>query len=105
MKFRVLLACAVVALTVSACRKKPVAVPVPQVPVTSAPSGNEAQVADSNASVLTLMLQEFESKNGRMPKDVSELSIITSYGAAPKPPSGYKFIIDSAQKQVRAVKQ
>lgn len=105
MKFKALVVCAVLALTVSACRKKPAALPVPEVPVTSAPSGNEAQVAESNASVMTLMLQEFAAKNGRMPKDVSELSTITSYGAVPKPPAGYKFIIDAAQKQVRAVKQ
>ena len=51
------------------------------------------------------MLQEYVAKNGRVPKDVSELSSITTYGAVPKPPAGYVFTIDPVQKQVRAVKQ
>lgn len=115
MKFNVLLACAVLALTMSACRKKsgsaPVSVePLPPQPVAKSTDGtpivgNEAEIAYSNASVLTMMLQEFVSKNGRLPTNVQELSAIKSFGAVPRPPAGYRFEIDAKQKAVVAVKQ
>lgn len=104
MKLTTALLCAVVLTSASACRKKPeVATTAP--PANAAPTGNEAQMAASNASVLTMMLQEFEGKNGRLPKDVSELSTIKSFGPAPKAPAGFKFEIDPAKKQVVAVKE
>jgi hypothetical protein len=62
-------------------------------------------MAESNATVLTMMLQEYVGKNGRVPNDVSELASIKSFGPVPPAPAGYKFIIDAAKKQVRAVKQ
>ncbi len=52
-----------------------------------------------------MMLQEFTAVNGRLPKDVSELASIKSYGPVPKAPAGYKFVIDANQKQVKAIKQ
>ena len=115
MKFKVLLACAVLTLIVSACRKKPAAAPVNVEPLPQQPAaksaagtpiaGNEAELAFSNATVLTMMLQEFVVKNGRLPAQVQELSTITSFGAMPRPPAGYRFEIDGKKKAVIAVKQ
>jgi len=84
--------------------------PLPPQPVAKSADGtpivgNEAEMALSNASVLTMMLQEFAAKNGRLPNNVQELSTITTFGAVPRPPAGYRFEIDAKQKAVVAVKQ
>ncbi|KAF0180952.1 MAG: hypothetical protein FD161_670 [Limisphaerales bacterium] len=115
MKFKVLLGCVVLALAVSACRRKPAPTPVSVEPLPPQPAakladgtpiaGNEAEMALSNASVLTMMLQEFVAKNGRLPNNVQELSAITTFGAVPRPPAGYRFEIDGKKKAVIAVKQ
>ncbi len=116
MKFKVLVACVLLAVVVPGCRRKKAEVPVPEPPApaqitptspTGAPvaSGNEAQMAASNATVLTAMMQTFIAQNGRMPNDVSELATVKGYGPVPKAPAGYKFVIDGKQKQVVAVKQ
>ena len=98
---------------VAACRKKPEPVPPPPPapPAAVTPEAKEAQAASngamafSNASVLTMMLQEFTRKNGRLPNDINELSTITTFGPAPQAPTGYRFVIDAAKKQVVAVAQ
>lgn len=115
MKFKVLIAGTVLALTVSACRKKPAALPsAPPAPApaanaapegTPANPGNAAEMAFSNASVLTLMLQEFMAANQRAPSSIKELESIKTYGAVPPPPAGYRYVIDANKKQVLAVKQ
>lgn len=115
MKFKVLLACAVLALVVSACRKKPAApLPIPPAPVpaagaapegTPANPGNAAEMAFSNATVLTMMLQEFVATNKRLPSSVKELEVIKTYGPIPPPPPGYRYAIDAQKKQVVALKQ
>lgn len=114
MKFNVLLVCTVLALTVSACRKKSQSAPavesLPQQPVAKTAdgtpvAGNEAEMAFSNATVLTMMLQEFIAKNGKLPNDLNELSTIKTFGAVPLPPHGYKFVMDAKKKAVLAVKK
>ncbi len=104
MKFAALLVCLSLILTASACRKKPAPAPV-AAPAPGVVTGNEAQLAASNASVLTLMLQEFVQTNGRMPNDISELAAIKTFGPPPKAPTGYKFVIDAKTKQVVALPQ
>lgn len=115
MKFKVLLACSVLALVVSACRKKPEAAPAP--PPAPAPAadaapagtpanpGNAAETAFSNATVLTMMLQEFMAVNKRPPTSLKELETIKVFGAVPSPPPGYRFVIDATNKRVVAQKQ
>jgi|APGre2960657505_1045072.scaffolds.fasta_scaffold16944_1 hypothetical protein len=103
MKFNVLLACAVLALTVSACRKKPVA-PAPEPPA-PANAANALEMAYSNATALTMGLQEFMAKNGRAPSDVNELVTAKLVQKIPPLPLGYKYEIDAKRKQVVVSKQ
>ena len=115
MKFNVLIVCAVLALAVSACRKKPAeAAPEAPAPTQTAPApaggapaaaGNEAEMAFSNATVLTMGLQEFMAKNGRAPNDLNELVTAKLIQKIPPPPRGYQYAIDAKRKQVVAVKQ
>lgn len=105
MKCAALFLCLTLVLTSSACRKKPAPVAPVATPAPDVVIGNEAQLAASNATVLTMMLQEFVAANGRVPNDVSELATIKTYGPAPKAPAGYKFVIDGKKKQVMAVKE
>ena len=113
MKLKFILACVAVAVASSACKKKtppPVTVEtLPPQPVAKtaegAPvKGNEAEMAFSNAQVLTMMLQEFMAKNARAPRDLTELGTIQSYGRIPPAPAGYRYVIDGQKKQVTAVK-
>lgn len=114
MKFKALLACAVLALTVSACRKKPGPAPVPPAeapaetrlkPDGTPDLGNAPEMAASNASVLTMGLQHFISKHGRIPNSVEELLAAKSIAIIPPPPAGYKYVIDANAKRVVAVRQ
>lgn len=98
MKANVLLACVALALTASACRKKPSEpLPPPAAPTpapgsapegTAANPGNAAEMATSNAAVLTMMLQEFAAANNRIPTNVKELEAIKTYGPVQPPPPG-----------------
>jgi hypothetical protein len=72
---------------------------------TAANPGNAAEMAFSSASVLTLMLQEYESANKRLPTSLKELESIKTYGPVPPTPPGFRFVIDPKRKQVVAVKQ
>lgn len=115
MKSKVLLGCAVLVLTLAACRRKaatpPPAPPAPAPAAAAAPAGtpanpgNAAEVAFSNATVLTMMLQEFVATNKRLPTSVKELETITVFGAVPSAPPGYRFVIDAANKRVVAQKE
>jgi len=106
---------AVLALIPAGCRKKSAAPPPPPPAPAPAPGtapegtaanpGNAAEMALSNASVLTLMLQEFMAANKRAPSSIKELETIKTYGAVPPPPLGYRYVIDANKKQVTAVKQ
>lgn len=97
----------------AACRKKS-SVPAPVAPPPEAPApvseggapvaGNAAEMAASNAAVLTMMLQEFMAQQKRVPSTVKELEIIKTYGPLPPPPPGYRYVIDANRKQVLAVK-
>lgn len=119
MKFNVLVACAVLALTVSACRKKPepVAPVVTEPPPSSSgvtlpagPSGTVATVAPGSPEhgsvvMLTFAAQEFYGKNQRMPNDLQELADAKLIPKVPSAPAGMKFVMDAPKKQVRLVKQ
>jgi hypothetical protein len=115
MKCKVLFVCVALTLGASACRRKSEAPPpLPAAPApaanaapegTPANPGNAAEMAFSNASVLTLMLQEFMAANKRAPSSIKELESIKTYGAVPPPPPGYRYVIDANKKQVTAVKQ
>lgn len=63
------------------------------------------EMAVSNASVLTMMLQEYEAANKRMPATIKDLESIKTYGPVPSPPPGFRYVIDPKRKQVLAVKQ
>lgn len=62
-------------------------------------------MAFSNASILTLMLQEYEAANKRMPATIKELETVKTYGPIPPAPPGFRYVIDPKRKQVVAVKQ
>lgn len=97
------------------CRKQaptPLPPPLPPAPAlgaapegTPANPGNAAEMAASNAAVLTMMLQEYVAANKRLPTTVKELESIKTYGAVPPPPPGFRYVIDANKKQVTAVKQ
>jgi|GEM_PF-1490587 hypothetical protein len=59
----------------------------------------------SNASQLTLGLQEFMGEKGRVPKDMKELATFMRFRVEPIPPAGTKFVFDEKNKQVRIVRQ
>ena len=103
MKFNVLLVCTVLALTVSACRKKPEA-PAPEPPA-PANAANALEMAMSNATALTMGLQEFMAKNGRAPTNVNELVTAKLVQKIPPLPPGYKSEIDAKRKQVTVAKE
>ena len=62
-------------------------------------------MAFSNATILTMMLQEFEAANKRLPTTIKELEAIKTYGPIPPAPPGFRYAIDAKKKQVVAVKQ
>jgi len=118
-------------LAFAACKKKPappppslvtarppkpaVAPAVPQPEAAAAqPSGMDpslgvlAEVTPgemSNASQLTLGLQEFMGEKGRVPVDMRELSKYMRFRVEPIPPAGTKFVFDEKNRQVRIVRQ
>lgn len=121
MKFNLLLACTVLALTASACRKQPapaVAAPVsteappPTKTVVSAETGASVQVADpvagsaAHASVemMTFAVQQFVGMNKRVPTNLQELVSARLISAVPAAPAGMRYEIDAKNKQVRLVK-
>jgi len=106
---------AVLALIPVGCRKRPATPPPPPPAPAPAPGtapegtagnpGNAAEMAASNAAVLTMMLQEFVAANKRIPTSVKELEAIKTYGPVQPPPPGFRYVIDPNRKQVLAVKQ
>lgn len=114
MKTTAMFLCVLLTATVSGCRKK-TATPETEVPLsvqqpTKAPdgtvnSGNVAEMAFSNTTMLTMGLQEFMAKNGRAPNDLQELVTAKLVQKIPPLPAGYKYSIDAKRKQVLAVKQ
>ena len=115
MKTIEVLLCAALVVTISGCRKNPAAAPEAEAPLSvqapvKAPDGtvvpgNEAEMAFSNTTVLTMGLQEFMAKNGRAPNDLNELVTAKLVQKIPPLPAGYKYTIDAKRKQVMAVKQ
>lgn len=106
---------AAVAVVSAGCRKKS-STPLPPPPApapapgtapegTAANPGNAAEMAYSNATILTMMLQEFVAANKRLPANLKELETIKTFGAVPPPPPGFRFVIDGANKRVVAQKQ
>lgn len=106
---------AVFTIIPAGCRKKsspplpppPAPTPAPGTAPEGTPAnpGNAAEMAASNAAVLTMMLQEYVAANKRLPTTVKELESIKTYGAVPPPPPGFRYVIDANKKQVTAVKQ
>ncbi len=120
MKFNVLLVCAVLALTVSGCRRKPASAAAPVsteppppsagVTIPAGPSGTVASVAPGspehgNVVMLTFAAQQFYGKNQRMPNDLQELADARLIPKVPTAPAGMRFLMDAKEKQVRLVKQ
>jgi len=115
MKFLLPLFLALLTATHTGCRKKPSAPPPPVPAPAPAPGaapegtptnpGNAAEMAFSNATVLTMMLQEFEAQNKRLPTTIKDLEAIKTYGPIPPAPPGFRYAIDAKKKQVVAVKQ
>jgi hypothetical protein len=58
----------------------------------------------SNASGLTLMVQEYYGKHGRVPKDLNELVAAKMLLKVPTPPPGTKYVIDAKRRQVVIVR-
>ncbi|MFM8468446.1 MAG: hypothetical protein ACKODH_00505 [Limisphaerales bacterium] len=96
--------CAALTLTVSACRKKPAAAPAPE-PPPPANAANALEMAMSNATALTMGLQEYMAKNGKPPADLNELVTAKLVQKIPPLPPGYKYEIDAKRKQVTVTKQ
>lgn len=120
MKIKVLVACALLAVAVSACRKKPApafsAEPTEPPPLSkgvsipSGPAGTPASVAPgspehANLEMLTFAVQQFYGTNKRMPADLQELAAAKLIPKVPMAPAGMKFLIEPQTKQVRLVKQ
>ena len=120
MKFNVLLACAVLALTVSACRRKPAPTPAselteppppsPGLTIPAGPAGTPATAAPgspehANLELLTFATQQFHAMNKRMPADLQELAAAKLIPKVPVAPAGMRFLIEPQTKQVRLVKQ
>ena len=116
MKFKVLLACAVMIASLSGCKRKkaeePLLVqqpPPPKLPASGTPTtgdtGNDIQMAQSNCAVLTLALQTYMgSHNNQVPADVNELVKAQQLRTVPLPPAGWKYSIDAKNRQVVLVK-
>jgi predicted small lipoprotein YifL len=88
------------------------AAPPPPTTAEAAPEAGEAMTQASNlspmdysnASGLTLMVQEFHGKHGRVPKDLNELVAAKMLLKAPTPPPGTKYVIDPNKKQVLIIR-
>lgn len=59
----------------------------------------------SQAAYLTLQVQEFAAKNGRVPNDLAELVTAKMLPKVPNPPAGMKYVIDPKNRQVLLVRQ
>jgi hypothetical protein len=109
------------ALTVSACRKRPAPPTVAPVSAEAPPpvkagvsteTGAAVGVADpvagsaSHASVemLTFAVQQFEGTNKRPPANLQELVTAKLISAVPAAPAGMRYEIDAKNRQVRLVK-
>jgi hypothetical protein len=98
----------------------PVSVAPPDAPAPAPPSAETPPAADagdalaqapnlspmdySNASGLTLMVQQYADTHGRVPKDLSELVAAKMLLKVPVPPPGTKYVIDPKRKMVVVVK-
>lgn len=78
------------------------AVAEPGAPV---PAPNVSPMEFSNATYLTLLVQDFYAKNGRVPKDINELVTAKMIQTPPKPPPGTRYVIDAKNRQVVIVRQ
>ncbi len=120
MKFKALLACVVLAVAVSACRKRPTPSATPEsteppplsagVTIPPGPAGTAASVAPgspehANVELLTFAVQQFYAANKRMPADLQELAAAKLIPKVPLAPAGMRFLIEPQTKQVRLVKQ
>ena len=119
MKFKFLLACAVLAVTVTACRKKPAPTaaestepppPSPGLTIPAGPAGTPATAAPgspehANLELLTFATQQVYAANKRMPADLQELAAAKLIPKVPVAPVGMRFLIEPQTKQVRLVKQ
>ena len=70
-----------------------------------APPREPTPMEQSQASYLTLQVQEFAAKNGRVPNDLAELVTAKMLPKVPNPPAGMKYVIDATNRQVRLVPQ
>lgn len=114
-----LLGTALVAATILAgCQKEtPPPAPAPVAPApapAAAEPGTAAVLAPpreptpmevSQASYLTLQVQEFAAKNGRVPNDFAELVTAKMLPKVPIAPAGMRYVIDLTNRQVRVVPQ
>lgn len=120
MKLSVLLVCTVLALTASACRRKPTPTtaaesteppaPSPGLTIPAGPAGTPATAAPgspehANLELLTFATQQFYAANKRMPADLQELAAAKLIPKVPVAPVGMRFLIEPQTKQVRLVKQ
>ena len=72
---------------------------------TPEPAPNVSPMDHSNAAGLTLMIQEFYDKNGRVPKDLNELVTAKMLLRAPTPPPGTRYVIDPKGRRVVIVRK
>lgn len=115
MKFKVLLACAALAVAVAACRKRSTSVQeapavAPQPPsagvvVPAGPPGTAAQVEPGspehgNLTMLTFAVQQFQGEKGRLPADLNELVSAGLVQSIPPAPVGLRYKIDPKTRNV-----
>ena len=70
-----------------------------------APPREPTPMEQSQAAYLTLQVQEFAAKNGRVPNDLAELVTAKMLPKIPNPPAGMKYVIDPKNRQVLLVRQ
>ena len=120
MKFKALVVCTVLTLTLSACRKKSAATathestepppPSKGLTIPPGPAGTQATAEPgspehANLELLTFGVQQFYAMNKRMPADLQELAAAKLIPKVPLAPAGMKFVIEPQMKQVRLVKR
>jgi hypothetical protein len=89
----------------SGCGKKPTAVAATAAPATNATTTAAAQPLEGQVDpFLTQQLRVFIQQQGRLPADFAELAR-TRLDSRPRPPAGTQWVIDSATREVKAVKQ
>lgn len=82
--------------------------PAATVPAAGEPTANSlieapreaTPMEQSQAAYLTLQVQEFAAKNGRVPTDLSELVAAKMLPKLPVPPRGFRYEIDPKNRQV-----